>query len=166
MEQRKSIRLADYDYSQNGAYFITICTKNKQCLFWKKGHHPTVEFVGADIIRPDVPLSDMGEIVNETINQIPTIYPAVFVDNYIIMPNHVHLLLKIDGFGGRMISAPTISTVVGQMKRAASKKAGIPLWQKSFYDHVVRSQQDYYDIWQYISNNPLTWDKDTLFVNQ
>lgn len=122
--------------------------------------------VGADIIRPKLPLSHIGKIVDEAINQISVIYPSVFVDNYVVMPNHVHLLLAFDNSSGRIISAPTLSTVVGQMKRAASKKAGFSLWQKSFYDHVVRNQQDYGEIWRYITENPISWDLDTLYSNQ
>lgn len=165
MEQRKPIRLTDYDYSQNGVYFVTVCAQNRRCIFWKSGYSCSMA-VGADIIRPKLPLSHIGKIVDEAINQVSVIYPSVFVDNYVVMPNHVHLLLTFDNLPGRIISAPTLSTVVGQMKRAASKKAGFSLWQKSFYDHVVRNQQDYGEIWRYITENPISWDLDTLYSNQ
>jgi REP element-mobilizing transposase RayT len=80
------------------------------------------------------------------------------------MPNHVHLILKIEhDINGRIISAPTISTVVGQMKRKISKLAGFDIWQKSFYDHIIRNENDYQQIWQYIDNNPLKWKLDKYY---
>ena len=81
------------------------------------------------------------------------------------MPNHVHLLLRIrEDDGGRMISAPTISTVVGQMKRYVSKQVGTALWQKSFHEHVVRGEQDYREIWNYIDGNPARWAEDRYYI--
>ena len=152
LPKRKQIRLKDYDYSQNGYYFITVCTKNRECLFW--------ETVGADIIRPK--LSEYGKIVNVAINAIPTHYPDMKIDEYVIMPDHIHLILKIssDIKDGRMISAPTksIMTVIGQMKRWVSKEIGFSVWQKSYYEHVIRNENDYIEKAQYILNNPLKWE--------
>ena len=81
------------------------------------------------------------------------------VDKYVIMPDHVHLIITIKNAqenGGRMISAPTrgIPTMIGQMKRAVTKTVGRPIWQKGYYDHVIRNEQDYLDIWDYIHTNP------------
>ena len=148
---RKRIRLENYDYSTPGAYFITVCTVNREKLFWNG--------VGADIIRPkNLPLSEIGRIVEQAIKQIPSHYTNVSVDKYCIMPDHVHLLLRIESdIGGRIISAPTIPTVVGSMKRWVSKQVGRPIWQKSFFDHGIRTQQDYDETWEYIDNNPLKY---------
>jgi len=86
------------------------------------------------------------------------------VDKYVIMPNHIHLILKIErNINGRIISAPTISTVVGQMKRKISKLVGFDIWQKSFYDHIIRNQHDYQQIWKYIDDNPLKWELDKYY---
>ena len=74
------------------------------------------------------------------------------------MPYHVHLILRIESeISGRMISAPTLSTAIGSLKRWVSKQVGRPIWQKSYYDHVIRNQKDYDEIWQYIENNPVKW---------
>ncbi len=90
--------------------------------------------------------------------QIPDFYESVDVDTYCVMPDHIHLIVRIGGCeNGRMISAPTLSTVVGSMKRWASKQIGRSIWQKSFYDHAIRNQQDYNDIWEYIERNPLKY---------
>ncbi len=80
------------------------------------------------------------------------------IDKYCIMPDHIHLILHIESnVGGRMISAPRLSMVVGSMKRWVSKQIGRPIWQKSFYDHGIRNQQDYDEIWEHIENNPLKY---------
>ena len=151
LPKRKSIRIEHYDYSSPGAYFITVCTANREKLFW--------DGVGADIIRPhDVPLSHAGKIAEQGILQIGACYENVLVDQYCVMPDHVHFILRIGrASDGRMISAPTVSTVVGSMKRWVSRQIGSPIWQKSFYDHGIRNQLDYDEVWEYIENNPLKY---------
>lgn len=151
LPKRKQIRIEDYDYSTPGAYFITVCTANREKIFWNS--------VGADIIRPENgPLSTAGKVVEQGILQIAQHYENVVVDNYCIMPDHIHLILRIESdMDGRMISAPAVSTVVGSMKRWISKQIGGPIWQKSFYDHGIRNQQDYNEIWEYIENNPIKY---------
>ena len=151
LPKRKPIRIDNYDYSTPGAYFITICTSNREKIFWND--------VGADIIRPEnVPLSTAGKIVEQGILQVAEHYKNVAIDKYCIMPDHIHLILRIESdINGWMISAPTVSTVVGSMKRWISRQAGRPIWQKSFYDHGIRNQRDYDEIWQYIENNPLKY---------
>lgn len=153
LPKRKTIRVENYDYSTPGAYFITVCTANREKLFWNS--------VGADIIRPqNATLSAIGIKVEQGILQMASHYENVTVDKYCVMPDHIHLILRIESdINGRMISAPTVSTVVGSMKRWVSKQVGRAIWQKSFYDHGIRNQQDYDEIWQYIENNPLkyTW---------
>ena len=151
LPKRKQIRIEDYDYSTPGAYFITVCTTNREKIFWN--------CVGADIIRPqNVPLSAAGKIVEQGIFQMAEHYDNVVVDKFCIMPDHIHLILRIEsGIGGRMVSAPTVSMVVGSMKRWVSKQVGRPIWQKSFYDHGIWNQRDYDKIWEYIENNPLKY---------
>ena len=148
---RKQIRLKNYDYSTPGAYYITVCTANREKIFWNG--------VGADSIRPGkLPLSSSGKIAEQAVLQIASHYENIVVDKYCIMPNHIHLLLRIESnTSGRMVSAPTISTVVGSMKRWVSRQIGKPIWQKSFYEHCIRNQQDYDEIWTYIDNNPLKY---------
>ena len=155
---RKRNRLLNFDYSSPYAYFITICTEQKTKLFW--------ENVGAIIDRPqDVRLSHCGMIVKATIENIPRYYPAIVIDHFVVMPNHVHLLLRINtGNNGRPMVAPTISTVIQQMKGAVTKQTGKKIWQKSFHDHVVRGEQDYQKIWNYIDGNPMKWAEDCFYI--
>ena len=156
---RKQNRLKEYDYSVPNAYFITICTEKRKNLFWMD--------VGAIIDRPkNVPLTNLGIIVQRSIENIPKHYPAISVDHYVIMPNHIHLLLQINtDVNGRPMAAPTISTVMNQTKGVVSKIAGFSVWQKSFYDHVIRSEQDYLDIWNYIEGNPSKWAEDKFYIS-
>ncbi len=153
--KRKKIRLEGYDYSSNGSYFVTICVKDEKTSLWSR--------VGADIIRPNYefiedikfPLSKEGEIVKTAILNIHTYYNNITVDKYCIMPDHIHMILSIHGNeNGRMISAPTISTAVGQMKRWVSKQIGKSVWQKSFFDSIIDSDAVYNEVWEYINNNP------------
>ena len=135
----KRNRLKDYDYSSSGMYFITICTKDKKNILWAK---ESSDVVGEDSILPSksVKLSQYGQIVDETINSIPTYYPHVTLLQYVIMPNHVHLILYIPNDGGRILSSPTtnrtsIITVIGQMKRQVSKNG----WRINLATLVPRS---------------------------
>ncbi|MBO5215862.1 MAG: transposase [Clostridia bacterium] len=161
---RKPNRLKQYDYSDNGAYFITVCTKNRKNLFWEKEQ----EFVGEDIILPQkaIRLTKCGKFVQETIEKIPNHYEGISLDSYAIMPNHVHLVLFFDRENGQMISAPTLSTVIGQMKRVISKEIGYDVWQRSFHDHVIRDIYDYEEISKYVYENPSKWIYDKLYVNE
>jgi len=149
--------LPNFDYSTPGAYFITVCTKNRKCILWNN--------VGASIARPhNIPLSAYGKIVNQAICNIPLHYPAVTVDNYTIMPNHIHLLLQINtDADGRPMVAPTISTIVQQMKGIVTKQVGESIWQKLFHDHIIRGEKDYLKIWEYIENNPAKWKEDCFY---
>ena len=158
--QRKCLRLEAYDYSQTGYYFITVCTRER-----KQEVLCSIEpAVGAIINRPPrISLTPLGRIVDETIRAIPDHYPGILVDQFIIMPDHVHLILSFRNIGpdGRQIAAPTpLSKIIQQMKRIASKQAGVPLWQKGFYDHVIRNDVDLANVRQYIRNNPLKWIED------
>ena len=157
-QQRKPNRLKNYDYSAPGAYFVTICTKDRANVFWTN--------VGASIARPqDVVLSAYGKVVEEAIGNIPLYYPAVTVEKYVIMPNHIHLLLCITlDVDGRPMAAPTISTVIQQTKGYVTKRIGCSMWQKLFHDHVIRNEREYQKIWNYIDGNPLKWTEDCFYT--
>ncbi|MDD6271152.1 MAG: transposase [Ruminococcus sp.] len=149
---RKPNRLKNYDYSQNGVYFITVCVKNR---------NPILSYipVGANCVR----LSKIGKVVEEEINNISKIYANVTVENYVIMPNHIHLLVFIDRFSGRTQFAPTISRIIKQFKGVITKRLGKSIWQKGFYDHIIRDEYDFQIRWQYIEDNPYRWCEDYMF---
>ena len=158
LPRRKPNRLPHFDYSTPGGYFITICTRDRKNLFWSN--------VGASIARPQKPpLTQWGMIVEKTIHDIPKFYPAVSVDHYVVMPNHVHLLLQINtDENGRAMLAPTISRIVQQFKGIVTKQVGYSVWQKLFHDHVIRGEKDYLKIWEYIDNNPTKWTEDCFYT--
>jgi len=155
---RKPNRLKNFDYSAPYAYFITICTEKQRNIFWQS--------VGASTARPqESRLSRHGRIAEAKIREIPQHYPAVRVENYAVMPNHIHLLLLIcaDEHGRPMV-APTIATVVQQLKGAVTKALGFSPWQKSFHDRVIRNQKEYETVWEYIDNNPARWQLDCFYI--
>lgn len=158
--QRKSNRLPCFHYSTPGAYFVTVCTEGRKCLLGN--------IVGATIGRPPVvSLSKCGRITEQAIKNISNYYPTISVDNYVIMPNHIHLLLQIiTDQSGRPMVAPTVSRVLQQLKGYISKEFGSSIWQKSFHDHVIRNEADYLRIWTYIENNPCRWREDCFYAEE
>ena len=148
-QHRKLNRLEDYDYSQNVAYFVTICTQDRKPVL-------------GTIVGDGFPVpNQIGEIAEEYIRRISEKYSEVTVDRYVIMPDHIHILLRIDGTGN---PSPTMGNVVGWYKYQVTKQVnllrnmpGEKLFQRSYYDHVIRNQQDYDEIWQYIENKPRKW---------
>lgn len=148
MDERKNIRLEEYDYSKVGSYFITICTLNKEPMFWKD---PC-----AMITHPqDVELSPYGEIVDAAVKNISDVYPSVIVRKYVIMPNHIHMIIKLKSKD--CPERPSISRVIAQMKGVVTKTLGRQIWQKLFYDHVIRNRDDYLECARYIHHNPMRW---------
>ena len=158
LPKRKRNRLENYDYSSPNAYFITACTKDRKKLFWSNAD--------AEIMHSaDVPLSPLGMVVKKAIEDIPEHYPAGSIDAFVVMPNHIHLLLQIHSDDdGRPMVAPTIATIMQHMKGIATKHIGFPVWQKGFYDHVVRDVLDYQEIFLYIQGNPMKWQEDKMFI--
>ena len=107
----------------------------------------------------------MGQIAEECIMRIPSFYPDVIVDHYVIMPNHVHAIFIFkEGMHGK-----NLSHVIGQYKMAVTKRIhlinpDIIVWQRSFHDHIIRNQNSYEEIWNYISDNPRKWKEDCFYV--
>jgi len=166
LPKRKPTRLKSYNYGQNGYYFITICTKDRKYLFGK-------------IINGIMTLNEYGKIAKNEINDMPKHYKNIVVDNFVIMPNHIHIILIIVGAplaapdvntpkstnditekAGAASGAPTIGNIVRELKSGISKKCRFPIWQRNYHDHIIRDQEDYKKIYNYIENNPLQWELD------
>ena len=155
--RRKHPRLKKYDYSQNGAYFVTICTKDRRCILSR--------VVGRGLAPAVVELTKYGQIAEYELCLLQQRYPTVRVDKYAIMPNHIHILFTIENEVAGASPRPTISDVVCAYKSLMTRKCGIGhLFQSSFYDHVIRNQADYDDIYRYIENNPAQWELDELYT--
>ena len=164
MEQpnRKRIRLENYDYSAPGGYFITVCTKNKEKLLGSIEGHP--------VDGPRMHYTPAGEAVCRQLKFMADFYDDVKLDHYVVMPNHVHLLLRVTdcqgGPSGRPV--PTNSAVakfVGSLKRFTNRQCGQSLWQARSNDRIVRGERDYLSYWNYIENNPAKWTEDRLYVD-
>lgn len=112
--KRKDNRLKDYDYSQNGYYFVTICTKDKRHIFWEKNAKDCRGELRSSV-QPK--LSDIGVIVDNEINSINTIYPTVKIDKYVVMPNHIHMIIILQEYdGGRAQLAPTFHGLCNNLR--------------------------------------------------
>jgi REP element-mobilizing transposase RayT len=175
---RRSIRLKNYDYSKSGAYFITICTKNRQCLF-------------GEIVNGEMILNDGGKIVEKCWIDIPEHFPNAILDEFIIMPNHIHGIiilneLDFDNVGANMVldagannySPPqndrphgttrTIGSIIRGFKIGVTKwfrqNSNIKtVWQRNYYDHIIRNEIELIKIRKYIINNPKNWLIDNHF---
>ena len=163
LPERKNIRLRNYNYSQTGMYFVTICCKNKE--------HLLGTVVGTDaLVRPPyVELSEEGKIVENCIQTAGQIYSNVNVDSYVVMPNHTHVIFEFytpDSTDGR--GRPSLHQVVQGIKSVSTRKCRkyghITIWQERFYDHIIRGEQDYMQIREYIDNNPARWVKDAYYA--
>ena len=160
LPKRKPTRLKDYDYSSEGAYFITICTKDKQkmlCDIVGDGAHDV----------PKINFSPMGEIVEKYILSTNKI-SELTVDKYVVMPNHIHLILLIQNQNGTSKApSPTnsiISHSISTFKRFVNKDIGHNIFQRSFHDHIIRDEKDYLKIWKYIDTNPQKWSDDCFYI--
>lgn len=144
---RKSKILQGYDYSASNYYFVTICTHDKLCIFGN-----------TDIIN------DFGEIAQKSILEIQAHFPDVIVDKFVVMPNHVHMILYLTG------RKTDLYHVVGSYKSYVTRqihkiKPDCNVWQKSFHDHIIRDEKSYQKIWLYIDSNPMNWKKDCFYFD-
>jgi len=159
---RKTIRLQGYDYNSPGYYFITFCTKNKQKLL--------CEIVGTDVLGgPQVHLTNYGMTAEKHLCAMRDFYEEVKLESYVIMPNHIHLLLKVEklsnGPSGRPVPTDSpVSKFVGTFKRFCNREIGHNIWQYRSHDHVIRGQTDYLKIREYIETNPIRWQDDCFYT--
>jgi REP element-mobilizing transposase RayT len=161
---RRSIRLKEYDYSQSGAYFITICVYNRECLF-------------GEIVNGEVRLNEWGTIVEKELLKTPALRSNVLLDEYVVMPNHLHgIIVIMDHCRGVLQYAPTrrlrspsqtIGAIVRGFKSATTKRInemraapGMPVWQRNYYEHIIRNENELNEIREYIVGNPIKWAED------
>jgi len=166
---RRSFRLQGYDYSQAGAYFITICAQGRECLF-------------GDIQNDEMMLNECGCVLRDEWLKTAEIRTEIQAGEFVVMPNHFHGIAIIDADMGRGTArrAPTterfgqpisgsLPTIVRAFKSAVSKRIneirqspGVSVWQRNYYEHVIRNEDDYRKIAEYIADNPRKWEEDTL----
>ncbi len=175
LPERKPTRWSEINYSSEGLYFITICTKGRKKILSEiigdlPPSNPNYGVGGGALDAPRVILTSIGKIVEKHLlgcNKIPHIY----IDKYIIMPNHIHIIAGIL----RGVEAPPPTSVrspanaliphfVSTFKRFCNAEIGENIFQRSFYDHIIRNGREYEEISQYVAKNPQTWREDTLYT--
>ena len=150
---RHTIRLPGYDYSEAGAYYITVCTKDRSYLF-------------GDVVDGEMQLNRFGEIVKSVYGELPTHYPSMSLGSFVVMPNHVHAIIFIEGdnFKPDAIGLPEI---VRALKTFSARRCnevrhtpGEPVWQRNYYEHVIRDEDELNQIHEYIKANQARWAED------
>lgn len=183
LHHRRSIRLQAFDYTRDGAYFVTVCSRDRECLF-------------GQVIDGAVNLNEFGQVIGLALTSLPTHFPHVDVPDYVIMPNHLHAIIKIarDDVGAKQgVSASPVSVDIGNsgkadeafalplrgtvpgslaavvqnFKSVTTRKVnalrgtpGIPVWQRNYYERVIRNEAELAAIREYIASNPGSWDQD------
>ncbi len=164
---RHSTRLKEYDYSSEGAYFVTVCVEHRECLL-------------GQVIDGDMTINDWGRVVEDAWKEVAEHWPAVELDAFVVMPNHFHgiviLHTEADGTGKegggtlplQSVAGPTLGAVVAYWKYQTSKKInqirqtpGLRLWQRNYYDRIIRSEQMLDKARHYVACNPARWAEDT-----
>ena len=165
LPKRKGLRLKDFDYSTPGAYFITLCTEGRRQILSR--------IVGVDVLGDpkNAELLPYGIVADKYIKQMNEFYENITVDQYVIMPNHIHFLLFVRENGSPRTSTPTkqtsfVSHFVSTFKRFCNKEYGENIWQRGFHDHVIRGREDYEEIVKYIYENPIRWYYDELYIEE
>lgn len=166
LPKRKTLRLQGHDYSTPGYYFVTLCTEEKRQFLSKIVWEGLVD-------APKLILSDVGKIVERELESVETHYTNVKIDKYVIMPNHIHMIICITERINPFPTSPKydIPNVVGKFKAAVTRNVGkafMPsaktrLWQRGYHDHIIRGERDYLKIWEYIDTNPARWESDCFY---
>jgi REP element-mobilizing transposase RayT len=156
LPERKFIRLKHYDYSRNAIYYVTICTKEKQHLFGK-------------VIDEKMACNTIGNFVEKCWLEIPSHHQNVKLHEYVIMPNHIHGLIEItESEEGRRYSSPTLGNVIKGFKIGVTKWCKVntdikQVWQRNYYEHIIRDENELWHGIEYIQNNPENWKKDKYY---
>ncbi len=159
LPKRKRLRLKDYDYSSENFYFVTICTKNRKQIFGMADN-----------------LSLFGHIAENHLKKLNSFYNEINVIKYIIMPNHIHAVISVgcnpetvtDEKTARKNPCPTLSDIIGSYKAGVTREIhnispGYCVWQQDFYDHIIKNEADFDNVWIYIEENPAKWENDEYY---
>jgi REP element-mobilizing transposase RayT len=171
VHHRRSIRLKEYDYSKEGMYFVTICTNNREnvlsdIVMVGAGFHARPELEQKPY-TPECKLTQIGNIVYNCIKGIGQYCKNVEIKECVIMPNHVHMIVYQGGHGN-----PPLPEIIYKIKSYTTKRYNeinntnhIKLWQKNYYEHILRNEKDYFKFCNYIQNNPINWENDLEYKN-
>ena len=153
LPSRQHPRLKNYDYGQCGCYHVTICVKNRRPIL------STILPARIESQRASIQLQKAGYVAQHFILNIPLVYAGVLVEHSVIMPNHIHILLRLTAE-----STTTIPTIIRSFKRMTTRELGVSIWQDSYYDVIIRNDSMFQSEWNYIDCNPDKWAEDPLYV--
>ena len=167
MIRRKNIRIKDYDYTKEGIYFITICSYHRDNIFCKIDDEIfDIEFNDIDFEKY-IENTNIGKYIEKGIQNINCIYKNVEVLNYVIMPNHIHVLIEFNDIpinkDGKEINLSKIISGFKQFVVKSLKGNNMNVWQKSYYEHIIRNEKEYNIVNEYITYNPLKWKVDEYY---
>lgn len=145
--QRKSHRLKNFDYSSGYSYHVIINACKSESIFSK--------ILLNDKRECEIKLTDIGNIIDKHIKEIEKCYKGVILESYVIMPNHIHILLSIIEANQQHTEKITIIKIISALKSITTKKIGEKIWQKSFYDHVIDNDKEFFNTVNYIEGNPI-----------
>ena len=166
LKKRKTTRLKGADYNRSCAVFLTICTKDRRCILSR--------VVGTGVPDgPQIELTEYGQIADKYIRRISDFYDDLSVEGYVIMPNHIHIMLWVKGNenGPSGTPVPTVQNAIparflSTFKRFCNKEYGMNIWQYRSNDHIIRNREDYEEHVRYIHENPMRWDYDELYAEE
>lgn len=150
----ESTRLKDFDYSQDGYYFFTICTFNRNKYFGEAKDNKII-------------INEIGNIVLQCWLDLPTYYTNIQLDYFVVMPNHIHGIIFIKKQVPRYHLSEYIKSLKSFSSRKINEKRGTKypkIWQDRYYDHIIRNEKSLFEIRKYIENNPLEWKNDEMFI--
>ena len=160
---RKHVRLKEYDYSRNGGYFVTVCTKDRRNIL--------SDVVGRGLAPAEIRLTDCGQLVETELFALSVRYGFVRVEKYVIMPTHVHVLLMFGSGTAGASPRPTLMQVIGTFKSLSTRRwnekagtGGEKLWQSGYHEHIIRDDNNFLLHWQYIDQNPARWGEDEYYA--
>ena len=159
LKSRKNIRLQSYDYCKNGSYFITICIQNRENRL-------------GEIVDGKMRLNNAGEMVDRWLINSTRHFENILIKHKIIMPNHIHFILNIKYSNQESANIPTIiqwfktmttNEYIRGVKQSIYPPFNRRIWQRNYYEHIIRNEDSFYKIAQYIRNNPKSWENDRLY---
>lgn len=162
IHHQRSIRAKGYDYAQDGAYFVTVCAQGMKCVF-------------GEIEKGEMKLNGAGKIAQKCWQEIPKHYPFVELDEFVAMPNHIHGIIVIQNQIRERANnhsplqmqnsgtSKTVGAIIRGYKIGVTKLLGKSIWQRNYWEHIIRNDEDLDRIREYIINNPLNWELDELY---
>lgn len=184
--EHKSHRLKNYNYSSNGSYFVTICVKNKECILGEiisinDNNYVTVavdahgdrqtdninDLIYLKSTSAKMILSEMGLIVEKYLESSKTVYSSLSLDNYVIMPNHIHMIISLNNETDECKLLPCHDMVpqyISSFKTLVTKEIGFSIFQRNYHDRIIRNEREYEKIWNYVQTNPSNWVADRFYM--